>query len=153
MIQTKLNTIVDELLSKFIGGETYFDKLDDALKCPSNFDIVANLFSNLKNSDVIMSGGFGYHVQALHQKGLIPLKSLVVVNGSLRNGEVTKVNGWVESHVDYVFVDDSFYKGRTRDKVEEYVKSFNSSLKQTTVVYDGSHEKDDTVFSLYRYHK
>jgi len=153
MIQTKLNSIVDELLSKFIGGETYFDKLDDALKHPENIDIVSNLFSNLKDSDVIMSGGFGYYVQDLYNKGLITLKSLVVVNGSLRQGEVTKVSQWVEPTLEYVFVDDSFYKGRTRDKVQGFLNGMGCTLKGTVVVYDGSHVKDDTVHSMYRYHK
>lgn len=154
MVTTKLNEIVNELLKKFTGGETYFDKLDDAIKDPENFDIVQGLFEHIRNSHVIMSGGFGYYVQGLFEKGLIPLKSLVVVNGSLRKGEIKTMSAdFMEPNTEYVFVDDSFYKGRTRDKVKDFVETSGCTMSSTMVIYDGSLEKDDTVFSLYRYHK
>ena len=150
---TKLNNIINQLLNEFSGGETYFDKLDETLRSPENLDIIINLFSPLSDAHVIMSGKFGYYALELFDKGLIPLKSLIVVNGGLRKGEVEKIDvRFMEDQVGYVFVDDSFYKGRTRDKVEEFLKIFNCFLAQTRVIYDGSPEKDKNVFSMYRYH-
>lgn len=149
----KLNNIVDSLINKFVGGETYFDKLDEALRDPQNLDIILELFYNLNGHSIIMSGKFGYYVLGLFDKGLIPVKSLVVVNGSLRNGEINSAELRNFSVGDkFIFVDDSFYKGRTRDKVAEFLSQIGCNLVGTTVVYDGSIKKDKSVYSLYRYH-
>jgi hypothetical protein len=149
----KLNNIVENLLKEFVGGEKYFDKLDEVLRFPENFDIIYQLFSTLNNENVIMSGKFGYYVLELFDKGLIPLQSLIVVNGSLRNGFVNKIDTRnLKEYEGYIFVDDSFYKGRTRDKVADFLTTINCSLTATHVVYDGSLLRNDKVFSLYRYH-
>lgn len=149
----KLNNIVEQLIEQFVGGETYFDKLDETLRDPRNFDIILHLFSTLNCTNVVMSGKFGYHILDLFDRGLIPVKSLVVVNGGLRRGKVTSVEfrNFQEGEK-YVFVDDSFYKGRTRLKVAKFLKSINCEMTKTMVVYDGSPVKDEKVFSLYRYH-
>lgn len=149
----RLNNIVDSLINKFVGGETYFDKLDEVLRDPQNLDIILELFHNLNGHSIIMSGKFGYYVLVLFDKGLIPVKSLVVVNGSLRNGEINSAELRNFSLGDnFTFVDDSFYKGRTRDKVAEFLSQIGCNLIGTTVVYDGSIKKDKSIYSLYRYH-
>lgn len=149
----KLNNIVDELIDKFVGGETYFDNLDEVLRQKENFDIVQKLFSPLKDSNVIVSGKFGHYILELFEKGLIPLNSIIVVNGSLREGNIKEVSlRNFQDNSKYVFVDDSFYKGRTMEKVEEFLNSINCKLLETIVVYDGSIEKKENVYSMYRYH-
>ncbi len=150
---TKLNNIVDKLIQELTGGEQYFDKLDEVLRDPNNFDIVQQLFSTLDNSCVIMSGKFGFYLLQLFDKGLIPAQSLIVVNGSLRNGEIKKIQmrNFIPNSR-FTFVDDSFYKGRTRDKISKFIEDIGCSLEGTLVVYDGSINKDETVSSLFRYH-
>ena len=150
---TKLKTIVEELLSQFVGGEAYFDKLDEVLRDPKNFDIIQNLFSSLSDSNVIMSGKFGYYALELFDNGLISVNSLIVVNGGLRKGEVKDIEVRnLHKNSAYVFVDDSFYKGRTRDKVAEFISKFHCDISHMRVVYDVSIEKDNSVTSMYRYH-
>lgn len=150
---TKLNNIVETLLKQFVGGEAYFDKLDEVLRDPENFDIIQKLFSPLADCNVVMSGKFGHHVLELFDNGLIHVNSLIVVNGGLRKGEVKeiKVRNLYKNSA-YVFVDDSFYKGRTRDKVAEFMAKFHCDISHTRVAYDGSIEKDNSVISIFRYH-
>lgn len=150
---SKINCIVDTLIEKFVGGETYFDNLDEALRDPQNLDIIIELFQGLDGHSVIMSGKFGYYVLELFYRGLIPVKSLIVVSGGLRSSEIESAEFHNFSVGDnFAFVDDSFYKGRTRDKVAEFLSKVGCNLIGTTVVYDGSTKRDETVRSLYRYH-
>lgn len=51
-----------------------------------------------------------------------------------------------------VFLDDSFYLGRTRDAIRKELERNGASLVGTIVAYDGSKEKDSTVKSLYKYY-
>lgn len=154
-MSSKLKNLVNDLLSKYEGGETYFDKLDEELRNPVNFDIILELFTPLSNSNVIMSGKFGLYILKLHDRGLIPLKSFIVVNGGLRKGKIIDSEVQVRfftPNTSYVFVDDSFYLGRTRDKVSLFLKRLGCHLSGTSVVYDGSVVFDETVHSLFRYH-
>ena len=53
---------------------------------------------------------------------------------------------------DFIFVDDSYYSGTTRDIINAELNKYGGKITRTFVVYDGSKEKDDSVFSLYRYY-
>ena len=48
---------------------------------------------------------------------------------------------------------DSFYSGKTANKVEKFVNSRLGTIKCKYVFYDGSKERHDDVVSLYRYYK
>lgn len=149
----KLNNIVNNLIKEFTGGEVYFDNLDEVLRKKENLDIIQKLFSPLKNSNVIVSGKFGYYILGLFNKKTISVNSLIVVNGGLRGGlikDIILIDFKRDS--EYTFVDDSFYKGRTMRKVKEFLEIFDCKLKNTMVVYDGSIDKQDNVSSMYRYH-
>jgi len=54
---------------------------------------------------------------------------------------------------DFIFIDDSYYLGRTRNVIRAEIKRLRGSLEHTYVIYDGSKIKDKEVTSLYRYHK
>lgn len=150
---TKLRFLVNDLLLKYEGGEPYFDKFDEELRNPENFDIILELFKPLNNSNVIMSGKFGKYILYLHDKGLIPLNSVIVVNGGLRKFEITDFDfRFFIPNSPYIFVDDSFYLGRTRDKVSMFLKNKGCYLSETKVIYDGSLIKNNNVNSLFRYH-
>jgi hypoxanthine-guanine phosphoribosyltransferase len=156
MVHDKINKIVDELLKVYKGGEEYFDNLDEVIRKEENKDIILELFKGLQYGNVVVSGKFGKHIEQMFLKAEIDVLNLIVINGGLREGNVREVKSYTSSDISnsyFVFIDDSFYKGRTREKINDYLKTYNSQIQQTRVVYDGSIEKDWTVGSYFRYHK
>jgi len=150
---TKLNNIIKDLLDKFVGGEIYFDKLDEVLRSSENLDIIQKLFSPLKDNNVVVSGKFGHYILQLFDSGLISVNSIIVANGGLRSGKIKsfKSRNLIKNE-NYIFVDDSLYSGTTRNRVAEFIEKFNCKVSLSRVIYDGSIKKDDSVISLYRYH-
>lgn len=53
----------------------------------------------------------------------------------------------------FIFLDDSYYSGKTARKVKAAVEDNGGEIVRTYVFYDGSPEKRDDVVSLYRYYK
>lgn len=47
--------------------------------------------------------------------------------------------------------DDSFYSGGTKNKIEDFLKKWNSRIIRTYVIYDGSKEKQNDLKYIYRY--
>jgi hypothetical protein len=157
---TKLELIIEGLLQRFQGGETYFDNFDATLLEKENLDIVLSLVAGIKGN-IILTGKFGRYVYDLFNDGKLCREGVNIYHfpGSLRgNGEVHSVlmnffKGDIPSK-EAIFIDDSFYSGTTRRKIQEYLtERLSMTIVKTLVVYDGSIEKDNTVFSLYRYHK
>lgn len=166
----KLNEIVKEMLDNHGGGQTFFDNLDAEIR--ENNDLIRvfldeYVYEYIDTSEdypdtIIVSGRFG---RALQQYGLeeelrreLHIR-LIVVNGGLRKGEPIDdfkefVNNYHMSmcHGNYIFIDDSFYSGKTRDVVKDKIESYNGTLLHTIVLYDGSIKKDDNVTSMYRYY-
>lgn len=55
---------------------------------------------------------------------------------------------------EYVFIDDSYYSGKTMKGIEKALQNINPNAKiiKTFVVYDGSKSKNNDVISLFRYY-
>lgn len=79
---------------------------------------------------------------------------VIVVNGGLRgNNEIINFYDYYDiKEKDIVFIDDSYYLGRTRDKIKYMIQKHGGNLLCTYVFYDGSRVKDDLVHSFYRYY-
>ena len=81
-------------------------------------------------------------------------ESIIVVNGSLRKEgifvEFEKEYNFIDKRL--IFIDDSYYLGRTRNKIKTAIEMQNGQLISTYVFYDGSKIKDDHVHSFYRYY-
>lgn len=163
-LEYMMRPIVNECLDKFKGGEEYFNELDGMIK---NNEILMVLFllyavrdSGIYN--VILSGEIGLRYMQLQLQNKIPnYINLMIVNGGLRKGNV--ITGGIDSNcevipenlddMDVIFIDDSFYSGKTRNKVNEFLYHRGTVIYGTYVFYDGSKEKHDDVYSLYRYYK
>ena len=81
-------------------------------------------------------------------------KKIIVINGGLRKDNVI-IPFWENFNIEekkIVFIDDSYYLGRTRDKIKMAIEEKNGTLINTYVFYDGSKTKDDSVKSFYRYY-
>ena len=162
-LEYMMHPIVSECLDKYKGGESYFNELDSLIK---NDEVLMVLFLAYAVQDsgiynVILSGEIGLRYMQLQLQNKVPnYINLMVVNGGLRkNSEIT---GGIMSNcevipegldnMDVIFIDDSFYSGKTRNKVNEFLYHRGTVIYGTYVFYDGSKEKHDNVVSLYRYY-
>lgn len=162
-LEYMMKPIVDECLVKYKGGEGYFNELDGMIKNNETLMVLFLLYaihdSGIKN--VILSGEIGLKYFKLQLENKIPnYINLMVVNGGLRNG--SEITGGIMSNcevipenlndMDVIFIDDSFYSGKTRNKVNEFLYHRGTVIYGTYVFYDGSKEKHNDVVSLYRYY-
>lgn len=151
MAYKELNQMVKGLLEEHVGGREYFDKLDEKVQdkdiVQRLIGLVEDFFQSYDNCTIVVSGGFGRFFTNSVQG------SIIVVNGGLRTGEPVDDLSYLEiAGRELIFVDDSFYSGRTRDIIRDEIKRNGGELIRTFVVYDGSKNKDETVESLYRYY-
>lgn len=153
----KIDSLVELCLKEHTGGEIFFDAIDEKLR---NDDTLLKMITDkVLNNEVfdfiIVSGNFGNVFKKFIDTNLKELtKKVIVVNGGLRKGEKI-VSFWEEYDISMkkiVFIDDSFYLGRTRDKIEEMITKHQGTLINTYVFYDGSKEKEENVHSFYRYY-
>ena len=164
-LEYMIEPIVNECLSKYKGGESYFNELDNIIK-NDEFLMLYFLLYAVQDSginNVIMSGEIGlrYFRLKLKLQNKIPDDiTLYIVNGGLRKGE--EIVGGITSNLEVIpeslynttviFLDDSFYSGKTASKVEEFINSRGGRIKWKYVLYDGSKNKRDDVKSIYRYY-
>lgn len=153
-----LYDIVGECLMQHEGGEKFFDALDERIR--SSDVLMRAIISKAIFNDkvpfdaIVVSGKFGIAFSDLCSTEY-PTFIVMKVRGSLRGDDILTVNDYVEYHLKnrkVIFIDDSFYSGKTRNKIEKALNNMNSSLEATYVIYDGSKVKDDSVYSLYRYY-
>ena len=145
-----MNKIFDKVnncLEKFIGGEIFFDELDKQIKFDKK--LLEELFYKAKNekAEVIASGEIGL---CLHNYGF-PID--IIVQGGLRkNKEVLDLSPFIDANKDYVFIDDSYFSGKTAQVIKEEIERCGAKLKCIWVAYDGSQTPIHKVKSLYRYY-
>ena len=105
---------------------------------------------------LVISGRFA---NALLTNFLVELgnfyKQIIIVNGSLRNGELPEIFTNTIQSTKFIFLDDSFYSGKTRNIIEKTLQDIDPRCKivKTIVVYDGSITPEYNVYSMFRYHK
>jgi hypothetical protein len=145
-----LNKIVVEMIEEHEGGEVFFNNLDEAMK---NKSIITSLFHMIEDYpyNIILSGKFGLY---LSNKFVFP-REYFLVNGGLRKGKKIislEPNKEGIKGNEFIFLDDSFYSGKTRNAIRTEIEKWGGTLTNTYVCYDGAKEKDETVKSLYRYY-
>lgn len=166
-----INEIVKQMLEEHKGGCKFFDAIDESFRNKDILDIFWQhvwdyILFNKDNSEVyyngiILSGNFGrailnytsIHYDCVEYAGI----QCIAVNGSLRGDN--KVENFVITDIcdenykpKFLFLDDSFYSGKTRDKIKAKLESYGAELVHTHVLYDGCYETHDDVSSMYRYY-
>ena len=143
---------VNKLLEKYIGGQIFFTELDKAVKF--DFYILGQLVSAVKaefGDDIctVASGEIGL---AMHNLGV---NVNFLVPGGLRH-DPSKINLAPFKELihgkKFVFVDDSYFSGRTVLVVREEIERLGGIFLGTYVAYDGSRKEECDVHSLYRYY-
>lgn len=143
-----LNNIIQQLLDKYVEGQVYFTALDKSIQ---HKIITDKLFSiATKNNIIIVSGGFGRFIKKSY-----PKKNLLLLEGRLRHFKKICLENIASKikNKDFIFIDDSYYLGRTRNVIRAEIERLKGNFKHTYVIYDGSMFKDKEVTSLYRYHE
>lgn len=153
-----INYLVEECLIQHEGDEKFFDAIDEKLRNDKLLlTMMIGKVLELEPFDyMIVSGHFGDVFKAFCQKNFDSelSASIIVTNGGLRNDNEV-VPFWENYDIKnkkIVFIDDSFYLGRTRDKIKNAIESNQGKLLCTYVFYDGSKTKDPSVHSFYRYY-
>lgn len=150
----RLDGIVKQMLETHVGGEVFFDHLDDTIRNDKLIiDELINIVPEFTDKNIIVSGSFGrLFFDYIKLLSLYP-KSIVWVNGGLRKNAKVEYDLCNYKNKEFIFIDDSYYSGKTRNTIEDSLNKHNSCITETYVVYDGSEEKNENVKSLYRYYK
>ena len=157
----RLNIKIAEILKQHPEGEDFFDALDAMLR--GDMDILTQflLFSEITIGDtmsktLILTGQFGIALMNIYGEKLREsYGEVILVNGGIRTGVEPIIYLEDLKFPKCVMLDDSFYSGTTRNKIEAKLRSIHSGarIEKTIVVYDGSPNKQPEVYSMFRYHK
>ena len=162
-LEYMMKPIVNECLDKYKGGEGYFNELDGMIKNNETLMVLFLLYAVRDSGiyNVILSGEIGLRYMQLQLQNKIPnYINLMVVNGGLRKSN--EITGGIMSNcevipenlddIDVIFIDDSFYSGKTHNKIETFLRSRGTKIYKTYVFYDGCKSEYNDVVSLYRYY-
>lgn len=140
---------VNECLERYLGGEEFFDALDDMMKFYES--VLGQFIEKARcvygNCPTIASGEFAL---CLHNYGI---DFDIAVQGGLRKGnKILDLSNFIEPGESYVFLDDSYFSGKTAEVIKEEVERCGGIFYKCFVIYDGSNRPIHNVDSLYRYY-
>ena len=152
----RLNEKIAEILRQHPEGEPFFDALDAMIRGDQN---ILEAFMNFvyskvesKRYGIILSGNFGNAVFSAYGLDLYQnFSDVILVSGGLRKGEVPVIFKENLGATDYIFLDDSFYSGTTRNSIASVLGSLNGRIVKTFVIYDGAKVRQKDVLSMFRY--
>lgn len=159
VLKVWMGLIVDKCLTEEGGGSSYFTKLDAEVK--KQPDLLAEYMKYVTDRsgvyDVVVSGEIGDRYVELQHVGEIPGNiNLFLLPGGLRKGSTKLASkGYpreFSQQKEFIFLDDSYYSGKTLNAVADYVRGAGGFIRHAYVFYDGSPVKNKNVSSLYRYY-
>lgn len=150
--------LVNECLLQHEGGNKFFDAIDEKLRDDKTLInmMIKKVTANEVFDYIIVSGKFGTVFKEYCNNYLDNdfNNKIIVVNGGLRKDNDI-ISFWEDFDIKnkkIVFIDDSYYLGRTRNKIKKAIEENDGNLICTYVFYDGSKIKEDNVHSFYRYY-
>lgn len=157
-MRNKIKNFVNICLDKYSGGESYFTELDRLIKNDNKLliDFIETAIKDSGINNVVISGEIGRIYYQLKQNGRLKQDILLcILPGGLRFEHHEDFSpgycGFDIEGKDFIFLDDSYYSGKTSKAVQKWIKGHGGSVVKNYVFYDGSYEKSDDVVSLYRY--
>jgi hypothetical protein len=145
-----LDGLVEECITRYGGGRAYFDQLDENVRTPFFFEALTETvdarYGHLP--PLVVTGKFGEEYRDWLKKSGREWHTILLFQGSLRYDNFVTVPGSLREG--YVFLDDSFYLGRTLAAVSTGLNRHGSRILSTHVIYDGSRYRLPQA-ALYRY--
>jgi hypothetical protein len=152
-------------LERTVGGGTpFFDRMDALLSSDYFYDIQLERFTfkyetALPTPRIIVSGkwGYGFKNWVWRYAPFLPIPMLVP--GGLRHDDLPVSSRFViftpGNYKDqrFVFLDNSCYLGRTRDKIKTRIEEAGGELIDSLILYDGSVSPIEGMKGLFRYHE
>jgi hypothetical protein len=140
---------VNECLERYIGGTAFFDELDKAVKYDEEMlrQLIMLAKVEYPKAKLIASGEIGLCLHNFH----IPI-DLIVQGGLRHNPSPLDLAKFTKPNDKYIFVDDSYFSGRTAHVIKESLEKCDCILDGVVVIYDGCYDKRDNVVALYRYY-
>lgn len=154
-MKAEMINIIETFLNEYIGGEEFYDALDEQIRINDVWLYTMISIVEKENFDkLIVSGNFGrkFYKFVIDKIGETLASKILVANGSLRKGNSIGLEDRDLNGQKFIFIDDSFWAGRTRNVIQNYVEKNNGVFLKTYVFYDGNKEKDKNVISFYRYY-
>lgn len=151
---------VSHAIEQDIGdGTPFFDRIDAILSSDYFYEYSARKFMEIaetpvgeRSIQIVVSGKWGYGFTAWAAAYADWLPSIHIVSGGLRHNYLP--DGNIGVHGDqFLFLDNSAYKGRTRDKIMRRIEESGGQLLATIVLYDGSPKTLDGIEGIFRYHE
>lgn len=149
-----IDKIITSIIKDHKEGENFYDLIDHRIRNEGEDWFVDLLQLAEKTNDrhinnIVVSGLFGRLFVNEWAKGSL---NVILVEGGLRHSYMMSLEPFKDQIVgrEFIFLDDSLYLGRTRDKIKAEIEFHGGDLLNTFVVFDGGKIIDDTVYSLYR---
>lgn len=140
---------------QYIGGEVYFNELDRLIKYDTELlcSYLIYVASKENNTNFVISGEIGQVILKCKHEGMLPSHfQILTLSGSLRLGApVIQMNQEMIAS-QFIFIDDSFYSGKTLDRVKEFIEINGGKISTCYVFYDGGKNRCNIVHSLFRYY-
>lgn len=155
-MNAEIQNVVNQFLEKYVGGEEFYDALDEQIRIHDIwlYAMIARIEKETSYDRWIVSGKFGrrFYEFVKTNIGEEGAQKILVTSGSLRKGKAIGLEEEDLTGLEFLFIDDSFWSGKTRDVIQRYLEKNHAHLKKTYVFYDGSKKKEETVESFYRYY-
>jgi len=149
-----IDKIITSIIIDHKEGGNFYDLLDHRIRNEGQDWFVDLLQLAEKTngdyiSNIVVSGLFGRIFANEWAKGSL---NIILVEGGLRHADIMSLSTDAINITGrkFIFLDDSFYLGRTRDKIKAELELHGGELLNTFVVFDSGKMYDDTVYSLYR---
>jgi hypothetical protein len=145
---------VKKCIAEHNGGEQFFDALDALISQDRHIMSVLEQIGSSLYDDVyfICSGKFGVAFSEWYTTKTG--RDCICLEGSLRFNEIKNVEQYAHfvKGSAFVFVDDTHFAGRTKNKVKDLIQELGGLYVGTVVAYDGAKHKEPDVDSLIRYY-
>ena len=141
----------------------FLENIEQFLIRPENIDLIEKMFQTIDEKldgyyyNIVSSGTFGLYIYKLVNEGLIDFDgNVVIVSGRIRKSEPEDGIKILEKRYDiddssFVFLDDSYVYGGTRDRIDSFLEKYDAQIMRTFAFYTHYQEDPLEVYSEFCY--